>query len=46
MERIPCVYLLATGFHGALYTGVTSNLLGRVWQHREEITGDFTNATA
>jgi putative endonuclease len=42
MERIPCVYLLATGFHGALYTGVTSNLLGRVWQHREEITGDFT----
>ena len=42
MERIPCVYLLASGFHGTLYTGVTSQLLGRVWQHREEVTGGFT----
>jgi putative endonuclease len=42
MERIPCVYLLASGFHGTLYTGVTSNLAGRVWQHREEITKGFT----
>ena len=42
MERIPCVYLLASGFHGTLYTGVTSNLLGRLWQHREEVTGGFT----
>jgi putative endonuclease len=42
MDRIPCVYLLASGFHGTLYTGVTSNLLGRVWQHREEVTGGFT----
>jgi len=36
------VYLLASSFHGTLYTGVTSNLLGRVWQHREEVTGGFT----
>ena len=42
MERIPCVYLLASGFHGTLYTGVTSQLLGRVWQHREEVAGGFT----
>ena len=42
MERIPSVYLLASGFHGTLYTGVTSNLLGRLWQHREEVTGGFT----
>ena len=42
MERIPCVYLLASGFHGTLYTGVTSHLLGRIYQHREEITGGFT----
>ena len=42
MERIPCVYLLASGFHGTLYTGVTSHLLGRIWQHREEVTGGFT----
>ena len=42
MERIPCVYLLASGFHGTLYTGVTSDLVGRTWQHREEVTGGFT----
>jgi len=42
MERIPCVYLLASGFHGTLYAGVTSNLPCRIWQHREEITGGFT----
>jgi len=42
VERIPCVYILASGFHGTLFTGVTSNLLGRVSQHREEITKGFT----
>jgi putative endonuclease len=42
MERIPCVYLLASGFHGTLYTGVTSNLVGRGWQHGVEVTGGFT----
>ena len=42
MDRTPCVYLLASGFHGTLYTGVTSNLLGRIWQHREEVTRGFT----
>ena len=42
MERLPCVYLLASGFHGTLYTGVTSDLLGRIHQHREEQTLGFT----
>jgi putative endonuclease len=42
MDRSPCVYLLASGFHGTLYTGVTSNLAGRIWQHREEVTRGFT----
>jgi putative endonuclease len=41
MERLPCVYLLASGFHGTLYTVVTSQLLGRIWQHREEVTKGF-----
>ena len=43
MERIPCVYLLASAFHGTLYTGVTSQLLGRIWQHREEVVRGFTS---
>ena len=33
----PCVYLLANRQYGALYTGVTSNLLARLQQHREEM---------
>ena len=46
MERTPCVYILTSGFHGTLYTGVTSNLYGRVWQHRKEVTGGFTKRYA
>jgi len=38
----PTVYLLATGSHGTFYTGVTSKLVGRIWQHRTETTEGFT----
>ena len=41
-ERIPCVYILTTGFYGTLYTGVTSNLVGRMMQHRERAFDSFT----
>jgi putative endonuclease len=34
MERQPCVYILARSSHGTFYTGVTSNLLQRIHQHR------------
>ena len=33
----PTVYLLASHKNGALYTGVTSNLVQRIWEHREAI---------
>ncbi len=33
-DDAPCVYILASGYNGALYVGVTSNLIGRVMQHR------------
>ncbi|MGK6354883.1 GIY-YIG nuclease family protein [Sphingomonas sp. DT-207] len=36
IERIPCVYILANRYNGATYVGVTSNLIGRVIQHRDE----------
>ena len=41
-DRQPCVYILANRFNGALYTGVTSNLIGRVLQHRD---GSFAGHT-
>ena len=40
--RQPAVYILASGINGTLYVGVTSNLLQRVWQHREKVSKGFT----
>ncbi|WP_368563654.1 GIY-YIG nuclease family protein [Pseudoxanthomonas sp. UTMC 1351] len=41
-ERIPCVYILASGRNGTLYIGVTSNLPSRIWQHRNDQVPGFT----
>jgi len=41
MVRQPCVYLLARASHSTLYTGVTSDLLGRIYQHREGMADGF-----
>jgi putative endonuclease len=38
----PCVYMLASDRNGTLYIGVTSNLVQRVWQHREDLVDGFT----
>jgi putative endonuclease len=38
----PAVYIMANRRNGTLYTGVTSNLSQRVWQHREGIIPGFT----
>ena len=42
MDRQPCVDILARASHSTLYVGVTSNLPGRVWQHREGAIDGFT----
>ena len=38
----PCVYILASRRNGTLYIGVTSNLLQRVWQHKNDFVDGFT----
>ena len=38
----PCVYLLASKRNGTLYVGVTSNLVQRVWQHKNDLVEGFT----
>jgi putative endonuclease len=38
----PAVYILASSAYGTLYTGVTSNLLSRTWQHKEKAVEGFT----
>jgi putative endonuclease len=41
-SRYPCVYILASRPHGTLYVGVTSDLIQRVWQHKENLVDGFT----
>jgi putative endonuclease len=43
LERSPCVYILASGHYGTLYIGVTSDLMGRLWQHRNNALPGFTS---
>ena len=45
-ERHPAVYVMASGFRGTIYTGVTSDLMGRVWQHRDGSFRGFTDRYA
>lgn len=42
MEKTSYVYMLASRPYGTLYIGVTSDLIRRVWQHREGFTDGFT----
>jgi len=43
MNRQPAVYILTNRFNGTLYTGVTSDLPRRIWQHKQKVTMGFTH---
>jgi len=38
----PCVYILASDKNGTLYTGVTSDLVRRIWEHKSGSNEGFT----
>jgi putative endonuclease len=38
----PCVYIVANRRNGTLYTGVTSNLPKRAFEHREGLVAGFS----
>jgi putative endonuclease len=42
MNKQPCVYLLASRRNGTLYTGVTSDLIKRIWEHKNNAVEGFT----
>ena len=42
MERIPSVYILASQPNGTLYIGVTSHLIKRIWEHKNDLADGFT----
>lgn len=39
----PAVYILASKRNGTLYVGVTSDLIRRIWQHRNGMVAGFTS---
>ena len=42
MEKQPTVYILASKRRGTMYVGVTSDLLKRVWTHKNNMVEGFT----
>lgn len=42
MAKQPAVYILASKHNGTLYIGVTSDLVQRVWQHKNNMVSGFT----
>ena len=40
--KLPAIYIMASKRNGTLYTGVTSNLVKRVYEHKNKITQGFT----
>jgi putative endonuclease len=41
-KKVPVVYILANKRNGTLYTGVTSHLIQRIWQHKNNFIEGFT----
>lgn len=46
MEKQPAIYIMANQRNGTLYTGVTSNLVKRVWEHKQDLVEGFTHRYA
>jgi putative endonuclease len=42
VKRQPAVYILASKRNGTLYIGVTSDLVKRIWEHKNDMVEGFT----
>ena len=42
MEKNFFVYMMASGKNGTIYTGVTSDLKKRIWEHKNNVAEGFT----
>jgi putative endonuclease len=42
MREQPAVYILAGKRNGTLYVGVTSDLVKRIWEHKNDVVEGFT----
>ena len=44
MDKLYYVYMLASGRSGTLYTGVTGDIVKRIWDHRNGTVEGFTKS--
>ncbi len=42
MKKTPVIYIMTNKNNSVLYTGVTSNLKKRVWEHKQKLVEGFT----
>ena len=42
LNKQPAVYILASQRNGTLYMGVTSDLVKRIWEHKNNLVEGFT----
>ncbi|MES2323012.1 MAG: GIY-YIG nuclease family protein [Pseudomonadota bacterium] len=42
MDKPSYVYMLASAPYGTLYIGVTTNIIRRVWEHKNDVVESFT----
>ena len=43
MDKQYSVYILASRKNGTLYIGITSNLVKRIWEHKEKVVKGFSS---
>ena len=42
MEKQSYIYILSNRWNKVLYVGITSNLIKRVWEHKNKVVDGFT----
>jgi putative endonuclease len=42
MAKQPAVYILASERNGTVYIGITSDLVKRIWEHKQDLVEGFT----